>query len=95
MTGIELIAEERRRQIEQEGYTPEHDDAQRDGELAHAAACYAVESCGRMTGTLLQVLWPFSLGSWKPERMSERALAKAGADRRRAGPSRPDRERRC
>ncbi len=29
-TGIELIAEERQRQIDQEGYTPDHDDEQDD-----------------------------------------------------------------
>lgn len=40
-TGIERIAEERRRQIEQEGYTPEHDDQHDEGELALVAALYA------------------------------------------------------
>lgn len=42
MSGIELIAEERRRQIEAEGWTPEHDDQHDDEELALAAACYAM-----------------------------------------------------
>lgn len=41
MSGIELIAAERKRQIDQEGWTPEHDDAHTDGALAHAAAVYA------------------------------------------------------
>lgn len=41
-TGAELIAAERRRQIEVEGWTPEHDDEHDGGELALAAACYAV-----------------------------------------------------
>ena len=40
-TGIELIAAERNRQIEEEGWTEEHDDTHDDGELAMAAACYA------------------------------------------------------
>ena len=40
-TGIELIAEERKRQIEVEGWTAEHDKCQSDGELAMAAVCYA------------------------------------------------------
>ena len=40
-TGIELIAEERRRQIEVEGLTPEHDKYQDGGQLAAAAASYA------------------------------------------------------
>ncbi len=41
MTGVELIAAERQRQIEQEGWTPEHDDEHEDGSLALAAVCYA------------------------------------------------------
>lgn len=36
------IAQERLRQIEGEGWTPEHDDEHGDGELALAAACYAL-----------------------------------------------------
>ena len=43
-TGIELIAAERKRQIEVEGWTPEHDDGHSSGELAMAAACYATTS---------------------------------------------------
>jgi hypothetical protein len=39
--GIDLIAEERQRQIEEEGWTPEHDDQHTNNELAFAAACYA------------------------------------------------------
>ncbi len=41
MTGAELIAKERLRQIQQEGWTSEHDDAHEGGELAMAAVCYA------------------------------------------------------
>lgn len=41
MTGVELIAAERQRQITEEGWTPEHDDGHDSGELAMAAACYA------------------------------------------------------
>lgn len=40
-TGIELIAEERARQITAEGWTAEHDDIHTSGELAEAAVCYA------------------------------------------------------
>lgn len=35
------VLAERKRQIEQEGWTPEHDSAHRDGSLSQAAACYA------------------------------------------------------
>lgn len=40
--GVALIAEERQRQISDEGYTPEHDDRHDREELARAAAAYAV-----------------------------------------------------
>lgn len=36
-TGIDLITEERERQIREEGWTPEHDDGHRSGELNDAA----------------------------------------------------------
>lgn len=39
--GIELITKERQRQIESEGWTPEHDAEHSDGSLALAACCYA------------------------------------------------------
>ena len=43
MTGIELIAAERLRQVEVEGYGANHDiTCNADSELAIAAACYAV-----------------------------------------------------
>jgi len=41
MNGVELIAAERTRQIEQEGWTPDHDDQHNDSSLALAALCYA------------------------------------------------------
>ena len=41
MDGIELIAAERQRQVEQEGWTPAHDDEHAHGEMAMAAVCYA------------------------------------------------------
>jgi hypothetical protein len=41
MNGAERIAAERRRQIEGEGWTPEHDDEHTDGALAYSAVAYA------------------------------------------------------
>lgn len=41
MSALDGIAAERRRQIEVEGWSPEHDDRHDSGELAEAAACYA------------------------------------------------------
>jgi hypothetical protein len=40
--GVVLIAEERDRQVHVKGYDNEHDDKQGKGQLAIAAACYAV-----------------------------------------------------
>ena len=40
--GATRIADERKRQIEKEGWTPDHDDLEHvEGELALAAICYA------------------------------------------------------
>ena len=39
-----LIAQERERQISQEGYTPAHDDLYAEGQLALLAAAYALSS---------------------------------------------------
>lgn len=41
-TGIELITEERQRQIDVEGWTLEHDFNHKDNSIAKAAACYAM-----------------------------------------------------
>lgn len=93
MNGIELIAAERKRQIEQEGWTAEHDDEHSRGEIAEAAACYAMPPEARLirvedetdvvTGENTGVgmlLWPWGEGSFKPtpdDRVRE--LVKAGA----------------
>ena len=41
MNGIERIAKERQRQIDEEGWTAEHDDGHHTGSMAMAACCYA------------------------------------------------------
>jgi hypothetical protein len=41
MNGAERIVAERRRQIDERGYTAQHDQEHMEGELAWAAACYA------------------------------------------------------
>ena len=41
MPGVDRIAAERQRQMEVEGWTPEHDALHVNGELAMAACCYA------------------------------------------------------
>jgi hypothetical protein len=84
MTAIEAIAAERLRQIEAEGWTPEHDDEHGDGALAQAAACYAMgdhrilawSHDGKSLGQAS--LWPWHPDWWKPANR-RRDLVKAGA----------------
>jgi hypothetical protein len=87
MTGIELIAAERKRQIEKEGWTAEHDDQLCKEELAKAAVCYALpyerrhKNEGYFTwSSLLRETWSFDMSWYKPcqdNRICE--LEKAGA----------------
>lgn len=73
--GVELIATERQRQIEVEGWTPEHDAQHKGGELALAAAVYAVPN--HLRG-ILMVLWPWAPEWYKPKDRI-RDLVRAGA----------------
>lgn len=89
-TGIELIAEERKRQLEKCGWTSEHDDNETDDQLANAAATYAIPAWTRsmlvdiigskdITGDICPT-WPWDPVWWKPspnDRIKE--LSKAGA----------------
>lgn len=87
-TGAELIAEERARQISQEGWTPEHDDKHSYGQLIAAAMCYAELPLIRMTykpdtarektSDMLD-RWPWHEDWWKPSDQAVRNLTKAGA----------------
>ena len=72
MNGAELIAAERLRHTEVEGWTPEHDDEHTDGELASAAAAYIFPD-GH------DHFWPWDESWWKPSDDPIRNLAKAGA----------------
>ena len=72
-TAISDIANERQRQIDLLGWTPEHDDMHdRDNALSRAAACYAVAGLGGSGPfwvTHLQVpqqIWPYRW-EWKPK----------------------------
>lgn len=79
-TAIELIAEERQRQIEVEGWTPEHDDAHKEQEIAGAAACYAMPPGRREMALSYPVDWPWDAKWWKPTPNDRiRELVKAGA----------------
>lgn len=73
------ICAERGRQVDAEGYTPEHDAEHALGQLASAAVCYAQTPLSRhITALGTPRGWPWSYEDWKPgERIRE--LAKAGA----------------
>jgi hypothetical protein len=85
LTGVELIAQERKRQIEVEGFSAEHDDELINGELSNAAACYALSpEYLAMTfdddGSFLHTVFPFNM-EWYKQTMGDRKrdLVKAGA----------------
>ena len=93
-TGIELIAEERKRQIEKEGWTEEYDDVtHKDGQLGDAAACYAMTLMSRFSGhfedvetvnhevtTTFDRVWPWENNWFKPTPENRiHELVKAGA----------------
>ena len=82
------VLTERQRQIAQEGWTEEHDDEHTQGEIAQAAACYAlagtsVDEAWYIHGRWKDVrdlFWPRSWGRawWKPADR-RRNLVRAGA----------------
>jgi hypothetical protein len=76
---LELVAKERARQINDEGYKREHDDEHTDGSLADAAACYAVSSSlyifkvrddnpHNMRIKLLDPVWPWNESYFKKDK---------------------------
>ena len=75
-----MIKVERERQVDVEGWTPEHDDKHSAGEMAMAAAAYCVADKVRDPGRspYLALLWPWSADWWKPK-SRERDLVRAGA----------------
>ncbi|MFO2115498.1 hypothetical protein QOU19_10010 [Pseudomonas aeruginosa] len=76
------VQAERKRQITAEGWTPEHDDAHSHGQMARAAACYALAgSSAPNDGTaalLVSLAWPWDEQWWKPT-TTRRDLVKACA----------------
>lgn len=81
------VLAERRRQVEVEGWSPDHDLQHRFGELAYAATCYAFHAAkpadagpsGLANGErIINELWPWSREWWKPS-TPRRDLVKAAA----------------
>lgn len=94
VSGIDLIAAERERQIAAEGWSIEHDDEHEYDEMAQAAACYAtpprlrknarvvVPGSTRSPSTTVKCVkgWPWDAEWWKPTPDNRiRELVKAGA----------------
>lgn len=85
--GVQLIAAERQRQIEAEGWSPEHDDQYIGHDLASAAICYADPFWSGIRNIRpdnpTPRLWPWKKKWWKPDDGSRagriRSLVKAGA----------------
>lgn len=90
-TGIELISEERARQIEAEGRSKELDTQYHEAELAKAASCYLDHAIRkrnldtRFPGPTKEYCqsevpysWPWGSEHWKPKNQV-RDLVRAGA----------------
>lgn len=88
--GIRMIADERKRQVESEGWTLEHDAEHVRGELADASIAYAkrasmqVFSGDNFFGYRRNIIpsdWPYEWDKdyWKPSPDPIRNLIKAGA----------------
>lgn len=76
------IAQERERHRSEEGWSDKHDDDHGNGEMALAAAAYAVVSgcvpLDTIHAGLAKALWPWDVQWWKPG-ARRRNLVKAGA----------------
>lgn len=85
-SGVELIAEERQRQISKEGWTPEHDDSHKRRQMAKAAESYLGThtepdewAAERGEPPSPHHNWPWAKKWWKPSSDPIRNLVKAGA----------------
>lgn len=87
MSAIDDVAAERRRQIEEEGWTPQHDErCHPKGELSMAGACYAFHASNEIHPNRFGFWspppsgWPFHESWWKPSKHGPRRdLVKAAA----------------
>ena len=76
-SGIELIFEERIKQIRKHGYTPEHDSGYKHNELLFAALAYLNTAIyGKNVGS---EDWPFPKEFFKPDTDIVENLSKVGA----------------
>jgi hypothetical protein len=82
---LEEIGLERDRQCAVEGYTTEHDDAHREGQLARAAGCYALSAGHQLNGdrplsinAAIDLGFAWGRSHWKPKDV-RRDLIRAAA----------------
>lgn len=74
------VLTERRRQVEGEGMTTAHDDTHVNGELAGAAACYALMATKHWgVRPAIDQFWPWARSWWKPAPSVRSMLVKAAA----------------
>jgi len=88
-SGAELIATERQRQMDVEGWTAQHDACHDCGELCVAAAAYLKDAnisalskkfpSQYFGAPLIPYNWPWDVRWWKPSNDPIRNLVKAGA----------------
>ena len=86
LTAAARILSERDRQVWDEGWTPEHDDAHHKGELAKAGLCYAwhattcpyLEDIPAYRSAPPPPDWPWDAEWWKPKQ-PQRDLIRAAA----------------
>lgn len=85
---LALFGAERRRQVAEEGYDFDHDDAHDQGELAQAAAAYCIAHSAiapQRAKAAARNSWPWRKAdhsvsdTFKPSEDAERDLIKAGA----------------
>jgi hypothetical protein len=83
MDGVDLIHEERCRQLQVEGYSAAHDDSVNGfAELVGAAMTYAGRALEIITDDEIcgdEEFWPWDREQWKPSPNPIRNLVKAGA----------------
>jgi hypothetical protein len=84
-TAIADVLAERRRQIQVEGWTAEHDDEHDEGDMALAGACYAASAAAtddrvncRSILDSVRSMWPWGREWWKPKNQ-RRDLVRAAA----------------
>lgn len=81
LSGIERIAAERQRQVDDEGYSPGHDAQHSEMDLSKAAVIYVHNAVQNETGVRIgtDMPWPWEREGFAPSTNAIRDLEKAGA----------------